>query len=180
MNTPFKNKFKDLCMYLGSNNKALYGALTIAASKGVLRPTFTMMDKKQDRDSRVYTAFREFLTGAVAFVSYLATNAVVEKVATKIAKKTNHLSELPKMKSTLSLVAVSLTALFVIPGICNAATKPLLNLITGKKNKQPEKPAPTVISEKQTVKPVNFGNYKTMNTYRFNNFYNPGMKVGGV
>ena len=59
MTTPFQKKFKDLCMYLGSNNKALYGALTIAASKGILRPTFTMMDKKQDKNSRVYTAFRE-------------------------------------------------------------------------------------------------------------------------
>ncbi len=181
MTTPFQKNFKKLCMYLGNNNKALYGALTIAVSKGILRPTFTMMDKKQDRDSRVYTAFREGLTGAVAFVSYLGTDAVVEKLATKLAQKTNHLKELPKMKSTLSLITVSLTALFVIPAICNAATKPLLNLFTGKKNNQkPAQPELAKVNNPQPVKSVNFGNYKNMNVYHFNNFYNSGMKIGGV
>ena len=57
MLTPFQNRFKNLCLKLGKNNNALYGALTIAASKGILRPTFTMMDKKQDKKSRKYTAF---------------------------------------------------------------------------------------------------------------------------
>ncbi len=180
MNTPFQKKFKDLCMSLGKNNKALYGALTIAVSKGILRPTYTMMDKKQDRDSRVYTAFREGLTGAVAFVSYLATDAVVEKLAYHLAKKTNHLKELPKMKSTLSLITVSLTALFIIPGICNMTTKPLLNFFTGKRNKPSSKPASAVIKPHQPVKSVNFGNYKTINPYNFNSFYNSGMKIGGV
>lgn len=181
MTTPFQKNFKKLCMYLGNNNKALYGALTIAVSKGILRPTFTMMDKKQDRDSRVYTAFREGLTGAVAFVSYLATDAAVEKLATKLAKKTNHLNELPKMKSTLSLVSVSLTALFVIPAICNAITKPLLNIFTShNKNKQFPKQGPALVTEPQPVKNINFGNYKNMNIYHFNNFYNSGMKIGGV
>ena len=181
MLTPIQKKFKDICMYLGSNNKALYGALTIAASKGILRPTYTMMDKKQDRDSRVYTAFREGLTGAVAFVSYLATNAVVEKLATSLAKKTNHLKELPKMQSTLSLITVSLTALFIIPGICNMATKPLLNFFNGnKKEKQPKNPISDVGNSVQHVKSVNFGNYNRMNVYHINNFYNSGMKIGGV
>ena len=180
MTTPFPKKFKDLCMYLGSNNKALYGALTIAASKGILRPTFTMMDKKQDKDSRVYTAFREGLTGAVAFVSYLATNAVVEKVAYNLAKKTNHLKELPKMKSTLSLISVSLTALFIIPGICNAATKPLLNAFTGKKNNHSQSQNSPVKQIDKPVKNVNFGNYKTLNAYSFKDFYNSGMKIGGM
>lgn len=180
MLTPLQKKFKDLCMYLGSNNKALYGALTIAASKGVLRPTFTMMDKKQDRDSRIYTAFREGLTGAVAFVSYLATDAVVEKLATVLAKKTNHLKELHKMQSTLSLITVSLTALFIIPGICNMATKPLLNFFRGKKDDQPQNPVSAAVNKPQPVKTVNFGNYGRMNVYHMNNFYNSGMKIGGV
>ena len=177
MLTPLQNKFKNLCMSLGKNNKALYGALTIAVSKGILRPTFTMMDKKQDRDSRVYTAFREGLTGAVAFCSYVATDAIVEKLATHIAKKTNHLKELPKMKSTLSLISVSLTALFIIPAICNAITKPLLNAFTSKNKKSIDQPA---LVSKQPVKNVNFEGYKNMNVYHFNNFYNSGMKIGGI
>ena len=52
MTTPFQKQFKNICMNLGKNNKALYGALTIAVSKGILRPTFTMMDKKQEKDSQ--------------------------------------------------------------------------------------------------------------------------------
>ncbi len=180
MTTPFQKRFKDLCMSLGKNNKALYGALTIAVSKGILRPTFTMMDKKQERESRVYTAFREGLTGAVAFVSYLATDAVVEKLAHKLAEKTNHLKELPKMQSTLSLITVSLTALFIIPGICNLTTKPLLNLFTGKKDQPLKKTSLTTAKNSQPVKSVNFGNYKTINPYHFSNFYNSGTKIGGV
>ena len=51
-----QNRFKNLCLKLGKNNNALYGALTIAASKGILRPTFTMMDKKQERKSQRFSA----------------------------------------------------------------------------------------------------------------------------
>lgn len=179
MATPFQKHFKDLCLSLGKNNKALYGALTIALSKGILRPTFTMMDKKQEKASRTYTAFREGLTGAVAFCSYLVTDAGVEKLASHIAKKTNHINELPKMKSTLSLISVSLTALFVIPAICNVATKPLLDKFIKKKPAnitQTPLNQPTV----QNKSDINFNGYKTQNMYHFRNFYNSGMKIGGI
>ena len=53
MNQKFTRMYKNLCSKLGENNDALYGVLTIAASKGVLRPTFTMMDKKQEKKSRL-------------------------------------------------------------------------------------------------------------------------------
>ena len=177
MTTPFQKQFKNLCMNLGKNNKALYGALTIALSKGILRPTFTMMDKKQEKDSRKYTAFREGLTGAVAFGSYLITDAGVAKLAKHIAEKTNHLNELPKMKSTLSLISVSLTALFVIPAICNAATKPLMNALLPKKE---TKRIP--IQQPLQVKNIEQPNFKgyTNSYYHFKNFYNSGMKIGGV
>ena len=93
MTTPFQKHFKNLCMSLGKNNKALYGALTIAVSKGILRPTFTMMDKKQEKNSRRYTAFREGLTGAVAFGAYLVTDAGVEKPCHKIYNESCNESE---------------------------------------------------------------------------------------
>lgn len=172
MTTPFKEGFKKLCISLGKNNKALYGALTIAFSKGILRPTFTMMDKKQDRESRKYTAFREGLTGAVAFVTYLMTDKVVENLTKHIAQKTNHMKDLNKMKSTISLINVSLTALFVIPTICNLTTKPLMNvLIDRKKNSTPLAP-----SQQRPLKHVNFGGYPQ--------YYPPkdfnGMRIGGI
>lgn len=180
MTTPFQKQFKNLCMNLGKNNKALYGALTIAVSKGILRPTFTMMDKKQEKNSRKYTAFREGLTGAVAFGSYLITDAGVAKLAKHIAEKTNHLNELPKMKSTLSLISVSLTALFVIPAICNMATKPLMNALLPNNKKEtkriPQQPKPLQV---KNVEQPNFNGYTTP-YYHFKNFYNSGMKIGGV
>lgn len=168
MTSPFQKHFKNLCMSLGKNNKALYGALTIAVSKGILRPTFTMMDKKQEKNSRRYTAFREGLTGAVAFGAYLVTDAGVEKLAKHIAVKTNHVNELPKMKSTLSLISVSLTALFVIPAICNAATKPLMNAFL--KDNETKR-----ISQKP-VRQVNFNGYPRI--YSSRSF--DGMRIGGI
>ena len=165
MTSPFQKHFKNLCMSLGKNNKALYGALTIAVSKGILRPTFTMMDKKQEKNSRRYTAFREGLTGAVAFGAYLVTDAGVEKLAKHIAVKTNHVNELPKMKSTLSLISVSLTALFVI---CNAATKPLMNAFL--KDNETKR-----ISQKP-VRQVNFNGYPRI--YSSRSF--DGMRIGGI
>lgn len=131
--TPFSKSCEKICTYLGKNNNALYGALTIAVSKGILRPTYTMMDKKQDRQSRVYTAFREGTTGAVAFGAYILTNHFVEKMAKPICEKAKIPDKLTQVKSTLSLISVSLTALVVIPLVCNLITKPLLDTFTGKK-----------------------------------------------
>ena len=70
--------------------------------------------------------------------------------------------------STLSLISVSLTALFVIPAICNAGTKPLMNAVLGDNKTQ----------QKNPVSKVNFqGAYPA---YHFNDFYNHGMKIGGL
>ena len=172
MLTPFQNRFKNLCLKLGKNNNALYGALTIAASKGVLRPTFTMMDKKQERKSRTYTAFREGFTGVVAFASYLVTNAGVNKLAKHIAKETNKLDKLPQMTSTLSLISVSLTALFVIPWICNFATKPLLDKIQGNKNTKPLTPQPKIHKSNDIP-------FRSLYYGRVYNNFNTGLKIGG-
>lgn len=172
MITPFQKKFKDVCMSLGKNNNALYGALTIAASKGILRPTFTMMDKKQEKASRTYTAFREGLTGAVAFASYLVTNAGVNKLATHIAKETNKLDKLPQMKSTLSLISVSLTALFIIPWICNFATKPLLDKIQRKHSQNP-------VPHKHPLRRQNEIPFKSLSYGRIYNNFDSGLKIGG-
>lgn len=169
MNTPFQKNFKNLCMKLGKNNDAVYGALTIAASKGILRPTFTMMDKKQEKKSRTYTAFREGLTGVVAFGSYLITNTGVNKLAHHIAKKANKLDKLPQLKSTLSLISVSLTALFVIPGICNYATKPLLDEFQKKNSKRHE----------SLQKPKTNLTFTNLQYNRIYNNFNSGLRIGG-
>ena len=81
------NKLKDICISLGKHNDALYAVLAIAMFKGVMRPTFTMMDKKSDPKSKKYAAFREGLTEAIAFGSYIATHKLVLPLAVPLAKK---------------------------------------------------------------------------------------------
>lgn len=166
----FTKTFTNLCSSLGKNNKSLYSALTIAISKGTLRPTFTMMDKKQDKPSRKYAAFREGLTGAVAIVSYLVTDNIVEKMAVPFCKKANMLDRLPEVKPVLSLFSVSLSALFIIPMICNFATKPLLDKFS-KKQSNPLKPqiTPTSNNVKFTSLPPVYRNFS----------YNGNLRIGG-
>lgn len=48
-------------------------------------------------------------------------------MAVPFCKKANMLDRLPEVKPVLSLFSVSLSALFIIPMICNFATKPLLD-----------------------------------------------------
>ncbi len=178
MNKDFTRIYKNLCKKLGENNDALYGVLTIAASKGILRPTFTMMDKKQDKKSRQYTAFREATTGAVAFGSYILTHKGVEKLIKPICKKANILGKENEVKTTLSLITVSLTALFVIPFICNKITKPLMDVFVGKKNQN----KPDI--KKTNIQPNSSGTSKMRKNYYYKPitkpvFVNSGMRIGG-
>lgn len=62
---------------------AYIASLFIAGAKGVFRPIFTMMDKKQDPESKKYAATREGLTEVIAIPSYF----VFEQVAKKLAPK---------------------------------------------------------------------------------------------
>lgn len=178
MNFKFTQKYKNLCKKLGENNDALYGVLTIAASKGILRPTFTMMDKKQDKDSRRYTAFREATTGVVAFASYIVTHKGMSKLIKPLCKKANIVGKEADVEKTLSLISVSLTALFVIPYICNKITKPLLDLFT-KKNTPPKNEI-----TKPEIQPSFGAKNKLYSTYTSSKFVRPvftnfGMRIGG-
>lgn len=62
---------------------AYVASLFIAGAKGIFRPIFTMMDKKQDPDSKKYAATREGLTEVIAIPSYF----VFEQAAKKLAPK---------------------------------------------------------------------------------------------
>lgn len=164
----FTKSFTKLCGNLGKNNKSLYSALTIAVSKGTLRPTFTMLDKKQDKDSRNYAAFREGLTGAVAIISYLATNKLVDKLAEPFCKKAKILDKLEQVKPVLSLISVSVSALIVIPLVCNLITKPLLDKVSSKpvSNKRPSEP-----------KTIKFQGYPAV--YKNFGYTNGKLRIGG-
>lgn len=59
-------KLKNLCIKLGENCKPTYPVMAIAAVKGICRPAFTMMDKKEEPKTKKYTAIREGLTEIIA------------------------------------------------------------------------------------------------------------------
>lgn len=154
------NKLKNVCTSLGNHNDALYAVLAIAVFKGVMRPTFTMMDKKSDRETKKYAAFREGLTEVIAFCSYIATHKLILPLAVPLAKKTK--ASPKKVKNGLSLLSVCLSAGVIIPAICNASLKPIMDgvkkLSKNKNNTQlDEKTAKTLdikekaVEEKATV-----------------------------
>ena len=45
-------KFKNICVSLGKNNKPTYAVMAIALVKGIARPTFTMMDKPKNQKQK--------------------------------------------------------------------------------------------------------------------------------
>lgn len=79
---------KKIFCNLGENNHPTYAVMTIALFKGILRPTFTMMDKKQDPESKKYAAFREGVTEAIAFPSYFLFGKLADKLAPKFLDET--------------------------------------------------------------------------------------------
>lgn len=180
------NKLKDLCISLGKHNDALYAVLAIAMFKGVMRPTFTMMDKESDPKSKKYAAFREGLTEAIAFGSYIATHKMILPLAVPLAKKTG--ASPKKVKNGLSLLSVCLTAGVVIPLVCNLTLKPIMDGVSklfNKKDKKsdgkldikenaPQLPAVSMYSPK-----LNENSKNLLNTVRITSMQNYGMKVGG-
>ncbi len=180
------NKLKDLCISLGKHNDALYAVLAIAMFKGVMRPTFTMMDKESDPKSKKYAAFREGLTEAIAFGSYIATHKMILPLAVPLAKKTG--ASPKKVKNGLSLLSVCLTAGIVIPLVCNLTLKPIMDGVSklfNKKDKKsdgkldikenaPQLPAVSMYSPKLSENSKNL-----LNTVRITSMQNYGMKVGG-
>ena len=75
---------KNLCIKLGKNNSPEYAVVAIATVKGIARPTITMMDKKEDPQTKKYTALREGLTEVVAIPTYLTCGYLAGKLGGKL------------------------------------------------------------------------------------------------
>lgn len=141
------NKLKGTFKSLGKHNDAINAVLAIACFKGIMRPTFTMMDKDSDPKTKKYAAFREGLTEAIAFCSYIVVHKLVLPLASPLGKytKAGRAAGPKAIKNGLSLVSVCLTAGLVIPAVCNIVLKPIMTkvekLVAKKKNLQtPEAP----------------------------------------
>lgn len=129
----FAEKFRNICIKLGENNKPTYAVMAIATVKGIARPTFTMMDKHEEPETKKYTALREGLTEVVAIPAYWACGELASKIAGKM-----NLSEEKKAlaKHNFMFLGVCTAALFVIPALASVAIKPFMSMIQGDKGKK--------------------------------------------
>lgn len=125
-----KNTVKNICSSIGKNNNPAYVVVAIATAKGIFRPFFTMMDKKEAPETKKYAALREGLTEVIAIPTYLLCGAI----AGKGAKLFTDPEKAKIAKHNLRFAGVCTAALLVIPGLCSVAIKPFTNMIFKKKN----------------------------------------------
>lgn len=203
------NTIKNICRALGENNKPTYVVMAIAAVKGICRPAFTMMDKKETPETKKYTALREGLTEAIAMPVYWACGEIAAKFGETVTSKwldkkfekelkkghtyTDKVKNemrtelIKKGKSGLMFIGVCTAALFVIPGVCSLVIKPIMNL-TGLKAPQDKENKKLDITEglknelpKQSVKQIY--NNPQITRPGISDFYKTypwGMKAGGI
>ena len=173
---------KRTCKKLGENNKPTYVVMAIATVKGICHPTFTMMDKTENPETKKYTALREGLTEVIAIPAYWACGELAGGLAKK-AFKDKALAG--RAEKNLMFMGVCIAALFVIPGLCSVAIKPIMDKIGLKAPDEKEKPSkktitPTVnpyltIPANQVIQRDKFPQVHT-----FTARPQIGMKVGGL
>lgn len=176
------NGIKKICESIGKDNNPAYAVVSIAAAKGIFRPLFTMMDKKESPETKKYTALREGLTEVIAIPTYLACGALAGKGADLI--KDPELAK--RAKHNLRFVGVCLAALVIIPGLCSLFVKPFTDKIfhKGKSTSEPSRLDVTSVAPKGGSSNINFGQIdkqQTLHTYNKVNmasFTNHGMRVG--
>ena len=189
-----KDGLKRICISLGRNNDPVIAVLGIAVFKGVFRPLFTMMDKEEKPERKKYAAFREGLTEAIAFCSYLGTSFAAKKLAKPICKAVGKTTDsaIHKTEKSLSFIAVCLAAVAIIPGVCNLTLKPIMEAAQKlQKGKQTPENAPKQLDikensvdetiPKQAISPVLSDNAKNLLASIQKPAVTPaiGMKVGG-
>lgn len=108
--------------YLGGNeNSATIVACAIAIFKGIFRPTFTMMDKKQDPEAKRYAAIREGLTELAALPIYAAVPITIGTLINKFYKGGSK----KDVKVTSKFLGIC-AATLIIPAICNVVQPPVM------------------------------------------------------
>ena len=175
---------KNICRSIGKDNNPAYAVVAIATAKGIFRPLFTMMDKKESPETKKYTALREGLTEVIAIPTYLLCGTLAGKGAALFKDPVK-----AKMaKHNLRFVGVCTAALLVIPGLCSVVVKPFTDRIFHKNKKNDDvksQPAElNVVSgteQTQTLKtPItqtgNIHNYPIKNV-SMTAFTNSGMRV---
>lgn len=113
---------KSICETLGKANKPVFTVVAVAIFKGILRPTFTMMDKESDPETKKYAAIREGATELTAIPTYIFMSWLTEQLAPAFSPKGKNFEQLlHSSKSTLGFLGVCFAALYAIPKLCNLA-----------------------------------------------------------
>ncbi len=170
---------KRTCKKLGENNKPTYVVMAIATVKGICRPTFTMMDKTENPETKKYTALREGLTEVIAIPAYWACGEAAGALAKKVFKDK---ALAGRAEKNLMFIGVCAAALVVIPALCSVAIKPFMDAI-GLKSPEDKKQKPKAPSQIQPVyNPANIIPHKNKfpQMYSFTNRPQTGLKVGGL
>ena len=173
-----KSALKKLCVKLGENNKPIYAVMAIAVAKGIFRPTFTMMDKHEDPETKKYAALREFLTEVVAIPTYWASG----ELASKGADMLNLAPEKKAMaKTNFMFLGVCTAALLVIPAVTSLIIKPLMKAIQNKNEKAKPAELPQKVEIAKPADTTTFKGRKLQSPYSlaYGNKIS-GMKVGGL
>lgn len=192
------NFIKTICKKLGDAPKATYSMVAIATANGIFRPTFTMMKKGENPESKKYAALREGLTEAIAVPSYIVCGEIGSKLGAYIGKKAKEkeLNNLIKEGKTfsreamdemisvaskrgssgLNLISICIAAGLIIPAVCSACVTPIMNKIGAKK------PSSSAAGEAKIQVPAQLVQQPLRKIDRpvFKNVSYSGMKVGGV
>ncbi len=176
--------FKKMCESIAKDNNPAYAVVAIAVAKGIFRPLFTMMDKKESPETKKYTALREGLTEVIAIPTYLACGALAGKGAALIKDP----EKATRARHNLRFVGVCTAALIVIPGLCSLVVKPFTDRIFNKDKKDDSNDTKKldVTSKSPEVKPVQISQTGSSAVEKLNpvqhttigNFGNQGMRVG--
>ena len=197
------NFIKNICKGLGDNNKSIYPVVAIATANGIFRPTFTMLKKGENPESKKYAALREGITEAIAVPTYWASGVLAAKFGEQIAARAmdlhfekqeklgRHLADnvkqemkssaIKKGKAGLMLIGVCTAAGIIIPALCTLCVTPIMNRLRPKNEEQQKK---LDIKENavqyNVISNVNTPQKFINNAVSKSKISYSGMKVGGV
>ena len=159
---------KNICKKLGESNKATYAVVAIAVAKGIFRPIFTLCDKKEKKETKIYTAAREGLTEVVAIPTYIGVGKLAETITGKLKGLSPEKLEIAKHNA--NFIGVCAAALFIIPALASVAVKPF----SEKKKNNPVKEQKLNIKEYSL--PVVFNSFYKQNA-NFKGYNNTDTKA---
>lgn len=170
-----KEPLKSTLNFFGGNsNGAIIAAVAIAGFKGLLRPLFTMMDKKSDPQTKKYAAIREGMTELIAIPVYIAVPSLLGKpIARTFYKKESAVIQ-KAVETNVKFIGV-LASTAIIPAICNVVQPPFMNYLKKRREIKLAQVKSTA-APAQVNKPSFTGKYVL--PVRTSSKINYGMRVG--